>query len=64
MSEPGIYQEWQPRPFRVLIEDWDGGRVPIVVNAIGKHNARDLAKEKARDLGWDVVAVLSIEEAA
>ena len=64
MTEPGIYDEWNPRPFRVLIEDYDGGRVPITVNAIGKHDARHQAEEKARDLGYDVAAVLRIEEAA
>lgn len=57
----GADSDWQPQPFRVLVEDHDGGRVTVTVNAIGKHDADHLARERARDLGYDPAAVLRVE---
>ena len=51
-------------PFSVLVEDFDGGRVKVRVNAMGPNDARGLARQKAIDLGYDVAAVLRVEEAA
>lgn len=50
--------EWQPRPYRCKVEGHDGGRMVVTVNATGKADAEGLAREKARDLGMDVAAVL------
>jgi hypothetical protein len=48
-------------PFRVTLDCWDGGRTVVVVNALGKHDAYNLARERAIDLGYDPMAVLRIE---
>ena len=50
------------RPFRVTYEDYDGGRGAVIVNALGPNSAKELGREKARSLGWDVMAVLSVRE--
>jgi hypothetical protein len=62
--ENGADSDWTPHPFRVLVEDYDGTRLNLGVNAIGFFDASNQAKEKARDLGYDVVAVLRVEEVA
>jgi hypothetical protein len=49
-------------PYRVTLDCWDGGRTTVTVNALGKHDAGNLAREKARDLGEDPMAVLRVEQ--
>lgn len=64
VGEMGETSEYLYKPFRVLVEDNDGGRVSVTVTAMGRNDARNLAFEKARDLGWNPVAALRIEAAA
>ena len=50
------------RAFRVEFDDFDGGRGAVIVNAIGPNIVEELARAKARELGYDVMAVLSVRE--
>lgn len=52
------------RPYKVLLEDYDGGRLLVTVRAIGPEGAKGTAKQTAIDRGFDAVAVLKVEEAA
>lgn len=59
-QQDGAQGDWSPKPFHVLVEDSDGGRVRVTVNAIGRHDARNLAFERARDMGYDPEAALEV----
>ena len=63
-AEPGAGAEYAEKPYRALIEEYDGGRVWITVSAIGPVGARGTAKQVARDRGIDAATVLRVEEAA
>ena len=52
------------RPYRVLIEEWNDGRAWIAVSAIGPRGAEVTARQVAIDKGYDLAAVLRVEEAA
>ena len=52
------------RPYRVLIEEWNDGRAWIAVSAIGPKGAALTARQIAIDKGYDLAAVLRVEEAA
>jgi hypothetical protein len=60
--ELGAGEDYVLSPFRVTLDCWDGGRTTVTVNALGKHDAGNLAREKARDLGEDPAAVLRVEQ--
>ena len=57
----GADSDYTRTPFHVLVEDTDGGRAAFTVNAMGRHEARLLAIEEARDRGYDVVDVLEVK---
>ena len=43
----GADSEWQPRPFRVLMEDDDGGRHNVIIRAaIGPRDAMGQARDR------------------
>ena len=51
------------RPYRVLIEEWDGGRQWFTVRAIGPKGARGTAFQAAIDKGLDPMAATTVEAA-
>jgi hypothetical protein len=57
-------EAWVRNPYRVLVEEELGSRLWIEVNAIGRHDAEHLAKERARDLGYFDITALKVEEVA
>lgn len=61
--EQGADSEYVRTPFLCLVEDYDGARAQITVKAMGRNDARNQAIEAARDLGYDVAAVLEVKEA-
>lgn len=72
-TNPGCFATWTAgethhceaeRPFRALVETYDGDRFYLTVNAIGPRGAEGTARQMASDRGHDVAAVLRVEEAA
>jgi hypothetical protein len=62
-QEPGATSEYVRTPFLCLVEDYDGARAQITVKAMGRNDARNQAIEAARDLGYEVAAVLEVRAA-
>ena len=62
-AEPGAGAEYVERPFRALIETYDGDRFYLTVQAIGPKGASGTARQMAWDRGYDVAAVLRVEAA-
>ena len=52
------------KPYRVQVEDHDGGRVWLTVRAIGPRGALVTARQVALDRGIDIATALRAEEAA
>lgn len=50
------------RPFRVLMEDYDGGRMVVTVRAIGEQGAKGTAWQTAIDRGFEPCVTLAVEE--
>jgi hypothetical protein len=55
--------EYVLKPYIALVEEYDGGRVNLRVNAIGPKDARGVAWQTAIDRGYDPAAVLKVEAA-
>jgi hypothetical protein len=51
------------RPFRALVETYDGDRFYLRVRAIGPKGAASTARQTAIDRGHDVASVLKVEAA-
>lgn len=51
------------RPYRVLVETYDGDRIPVAVRAIGPKGASATAMQTAKDKGYDPVGVARVEAA-
>lgn len=62
--EPGAGSEYVERPYRALIEAYDGDRMTLTVRAIGPRGAEATARQAAVDRGFDICTVLRVEEAA
>ena len=71
-QNPGCFATWTvgethnciaERPFRALIETYDGDRFSLTVQAIGPKGAAGTARQMAWDRGYDVAAVLKVEAA-
>ena len=52
------------RPFRCLVKDIEGPAFWVTVNAMGRNDARGLARMAAYDRGAAEPGVIAIEEAA
>ena len=60
-ADPFEEDVWAPRPFSVVMEDWDHDRIKLrIPAAIGRHDAEN----QARDLRPDYMVVHVEEEAA
>ena len=59
----GADSEYVLKPYIALVEEYDGGRVNLRVNAIGPKDARGVAWQTAIDRGYDPAAVLKVEAA-
>ena len=51
------------RPFRALVETYEGDRFYLNVRAIGPKGAIGTARQMASDRGYDVASVLRVEAA-
>ena len=57
----GADADYTKLPFRVQIKDTEGPAWWVTVNAMGRHDARNQAVQKAYDAGADAVGVIRIE---